>query len=184
MIDFDMYEDKKTKKDKMYLKTRMLHLFDEIERDTIQEVIKGLLELDRDKKKRPITLYICSPGGSVEAGFALIDVLEKCKCTVKTVALGEICSMAPAIFVVGKKGHRYIGKRAQVMFHPVTTGYHDYIKFAESRIKNGRKVEEMYDRLILEKTKIPKEVYQEAKDKELWLGSQEAIKYGIADHIL
>jgi ATP-dependent Clp protease protease subunit len=156
---------------------RHIYLFDEIGPDSSEEFIKKLHYLEK-KSKKPITVFINSPGGGCADGFAVIDALLLSKCLIITVAIGEICSMAPGIFIAGKR--RYVTEHTFIMFHPITTYNSDYIQFAKSALKNAEKIEEMYDKYILERTKMPKRLLQSAKNKEVWLNSKEAIEYGIA----
>jgi ATP-dependent Clp protease protease subunit len=165
------------------LKARELYLFDEIAEVTMEILIEDLLLLDSDKDKRPITVFLNSPGGNIGDGFALIDIIKNASCPIRIVGVGEVASMASAIFVVGTKGLRLIGKNAYIMFHPIMTGNVDYIKFAKSRLKQTEELEELYDNIVLSHTGLPKEEYKKCKDTELWLKSKEVLEYGIADKL-
>lgn len=162
-------------------KHRELYLFDEVNSETVRTLIEEFRELDRDKKKRPIHLLMNSPGGDLSSGFALIDVILNSKCDVYTYAFGEICSMAPAIFVAGDK--RFITEHTYVMLHPVSGGAIDYVEFMKSRIKNIEAAEKMYDDYFMARVQLPKKLYDKAKYTELWLTSQEALKYKIATDV-
>ena len=159
-------------------KDRTVYFFEEVTSQSANLLIESLLELDRDKKKRPITMYICSPGGDCGSGFAIIDIIHTLRCPVRAVAVGEICSMAPAIFVACKE--RLITPHTYVMLHPVSTYSSDYVQFAKSRLKQAEDLEEIYDSYFFKRTSIPKDVYNKCKNSELWLTAAEAIKYGIA----
>lgn len=163
-------------------KSRTLFIFEDINKDTSRKFIEKILELDIDKKKRPIKIYLCSPGGSCAYGFAMIDAITRCKCKTIGIATGEVCSMSPAIYVACDE--RKITGHTFIMLHPEYTGFSDYIEFAKSRLKNAEEVEKMYDEYFLSRTKIPKKKYDEAKNKELWLTVNEAIKYGIAHKVI
>jgi len=170
-------KNKKQRRDK----SRVLHLFKEINSESVEKIIMRLLELDRDRKRRPITIYINSPGGFTGDGWALVDVMEKCRCSIKTIGVGEICSMALPILLAGTQGRRYISKRAFVMIHPVSIGTNDYVSFVKSRILNAEQYEKLYDDYVLDRSDLPKKILEEAKAKEKWLTAKEAIKYGLAD---
>ena len=157
---------------------RHIYLFDEIGPESAEGFIKKLHYFEK-KSKGPITVFINSPGGGCADGFAIIDAILTSKNLIITVAIGEICSMAPGVFIAGKK--RYITKNTFVMFHPITTYSSDYISFAKSALKNAEKIEEVYDKYVLERTKMPKRLLQSAKNKEVWLNAKEAIEYGIAN---
>lgn len=163
-------------------RSRELYLFSEINAETVQDLVKNLRELDKDRAKRPIHLLLHSPGGEMSSGFALIDTILQCRCPVYTYALGEICSMAPAIFVTGKK--RFIAAHTYVMLHPCSIGAVDYTEFAKSRIRNAEAAEKMFDAYFLTRTKMPKKLYMQSKYKEIWLTPEETIKYGIATELV
>lgn len=156
---------------------RHIYLFDEIGPESSEELIRKLHYLEK-KSNKPITVFINSPGGGCADGFAIIDALLLSKCLIITVAIGEICSMAPGVFIAGKK--RYVTEHTLIMFHPITTYSSDYISFAKSALKNAEKIEAVYDKYILDRTKFPKRLLQSAKNKEVWLTAKEAIDYGIA----
>lgn len=177
-----MTKRKKQKKRKTTkTKSRILHLFKEINSESVEKIITKLLELDRSKKRKPITIYIHSPGGEIGAGFALIDIMEKCKCPIKTIAVGEVASMAVPIFLAGTMGQRYISKHTFLMLHPGSTGASDYISFAKSRILNAEELEKMYDDYVVSRSNIPRRILVEAKNKEKYLTAEECLKYGLAD---
>jgi len=167
---------------------RFIYLFDAIKEESCMEVVKGLIDLEMDNGHRkskdnlPITLVINSPGGYCCDGFAIADTLLRLACPTTSIALGEICSMAPLIYVCANT--RYITSNAWVMLHPVSTGANDYIEFAKSRMAQAEKIEEVYDKLFIERTNIPSNIYYQAKQKELWLNAEECVKYGIAHKIL
>jgi ATP-dependent Clp protease protease subunit len=176
----DPWEERERKKNTRTV-GRNIYLFGEIEEDMIDDVIQAIHRLTNKNSKKPIKLFINSPGGDVSTGLALLDAVLNSKVPIYTIALGEVCSMASPIFIAGKKGHRYIAKHSQIMFHPITTGTHDYIKFAQARLKNSAELEKMYDKFILTNTKIPKEIYSKSKSEELYLNAEKCLKYKIAD---
>jgi len=165
-------------------KSRVLHLFKVINSESVEKIITRLLELDRDRKRRPITIYINSGGGECSAGFALIDIMEKCKCPIKTIAIGEVASMAVPIFLAGTQGRRYISKHTFLMIHPLHLGTRDYLSFTKSRILNAEELEKLYDDYVINRSNLPKKIIDKAKTKEIWLNAKECLKYGLADREL
>jgi len=163
-------------------RNRTVYLFRDIDEDSSQEIIEELEELDTDKKKRPITIRISSPGGLCSYGFAVVDTIEKLKCPTKAVAMGDVCSMAPLVFVACDE--RIIYKHSFIMLHPVFGGAEGDPRFMLSRVKNTAQSEKMYDDYFLSKTTMPKRTYMKHRTKELWLTAEEAVKYGIAHKIL
>jgi ATP-dependent Clp protease protease subunit len=164
------------------LERREIFLMDEIDCASVGDAIEDILFLEAKDKEKPITLYLSSPGGSVGDGFALIDVMLTCKCSIKVIAIGEIASMASAIYIVGTKGLRLIGKNAWIMFHPISQDMReDYVKFQKSRVLQAEDLQKQYEEIVFKHTEIPKDIYNKSRDAELWLPAAEAIKYKIAD---
>jgi len=163
-------------------RSRIVYLFDEINEETSLDVVSELMEMDTDKKRRPIRIFISSPGGDCGYGFAIIDVLINLTCPTIGIGVGDLCSMAPAILIACTS--RCMTEHAQIMLHPITVGTGDYVKFAKSRVMNAETVEKMYDEFFLKRTSIPKKFYMRAKDKELWLSADEALKYGIIQKVI
>lgn len=159
-------------------------LFDVINSKSSKKVIASLLQATSNLELPEITMIICSPGGGMEPGFAIIDTMMAISNTkpITTIAMGELCSMAPAIFLAGTK--RFIGKHTNVLFHPPTHGVRDYVRFTRDRVKNAENIEKMYDKFVMSRMNMPKKVYEKAKVGELWLSAKESIKYGIAHSIL
>lgn len=177
-----MTRNKKQKKRKTTKsKSRILHLFKEINSENVEKIVTKLLELDKDRKRRSITIYVNSGGGSTDAGWALVDIMEKCKCPIKTIGVGEICSMAVPILLAGTIGRRYISKRAFIMIHSISVDASDYLEHAKSRILNAEQIEKIYDDYLLDRSNLPKKIIDNAKSKEVWLNSKECLKYGLAD---
>lgn len=165
------------------IESRTLYLFGEMCWDNTQELIEDLLYLDYINNKKPIYFYINSVGGSVDDGFALIDIMLSLKSPIITIAIGSVCSMASSIFICGTQGHRLISKNTWIMFHPIATDVgSDYVKFQKSRVNQAEQLEKQYDEIILTRTKIPVEEYNKAKNTELWLSAESALAYKIADN--
>ena len=182
-VSKNQYNSIESELHKNRLKQRNIYLFSEIDDIVLENVILDLFYLD-SINHNPINIYINSPGGVTSDGFAIIDVLKRLKSPIRTIGLGEVCSMACAIFVVGTKGLREIGENTWFMFHPITSGMkEDYVKFQKSRILQAEELEKQYDKIILKHTNIPEDVYKKAKDTELWLPAKKVLEYQIADKI-
>ena len=155
-------------------------MFTDINPKTTREFMIRFLDLQR-RAKTPINVFLNTPGGECSHGFAMADVMMRAKNTIRTIAMGEICSMGPFIFLAGTKGYRYITKNAFIMFHPLSVGSSDYLEFVKARLRNADQIEKIYDDFILSRCKIPRKVFEKCKSTELWLTAKQAIEYGIAD---
>ncbi len=133
--------------------------------------------------KEDICLVIQSPGGSVSAGYAILDTMFTCGCDIITVAMGEACSMGAVLASSGTKGKRYIGKNADMMIHQVLSGASGQASDLLRTVSYIQKVNKKLHTLLSENTGQDYEKICADCDRDFHLDSQEAIEYGLADHI-
>ena len=168
------------------LENRIIFLEDEINGETVSDVISQIVLLGAEDNAKPVTLIINSPGGSIRDGLVLIDVMKSAPFPVKTVSLGIAASMAGVILAAGTKGYRYITPNSWVMLHqPLISG--------GLPSSNCSQVEEVAKSLVESKEKINtllseltgKSVKQVAQltDKDSYLKAEEALSHGLVDKI-
>lgn len=163
------------------LKERQLFLFGEINNKEAKSLIREIIALDKIEHK-PIALYINSPGGNVDSGFAIIDTIRGILSPVLTVIVGEACSMAGLISVAGDV--RLMSKHAIWMAHEMTAGDYDYVTKIKDRTKFFEVLEEKTQDYLKEQTKLTSKDLKKAQVGELWLGAKECLEKGIVGHIV
>ncbi len=132
----------------------------------------------------PIKILIYSPGGSVDAGFAMCDVMGMIKSPIITVGIG-LQSMATTVFMMGSPGKRFLFPHARVMLHlpyGMMRGDEKDMAIASKQmtiIKN-----EIIDLLIQQGIKRSKKQLLKDIDREHWLNAEESLSYGIGDSII
>lgn len=102
------------------LDQRELELMTSVDAESCAVVIRGLLHLQRQDPTMPITLYINSPGGEVQSGLALYDVMQAVSCPIRTVCLGMAASMGALLFIAGDE--REILPHSRIMIHDPLIG--------------------------------------------------------------
>ncbi|MBR5974586.1 MAG: ATP-dependent Clp protease proteolytic subunit [Clostridiales bacterium] len=165
------------------LSNRRIYLCGEIEDMCATNIISQMHVLE-DMSSDPITLFINSPGGSVSAGFAIIDAMEESPCIVSTCCYGLAASMAAVILASGDSGERLIGKHAEVMIHqPIggVKGQASEISRVCDHILNTR---EKLARHLSEHTGKGMKTLLKDMDRDYWLSAVEAKKYGLVDRII
>ena len=139
----------------------------------------------RANPKKPITLQINSPGGSVFHGLALYDTLRtlsKQGHTITTVARGYAASMGSLLFLAGDV--RLIGAEAMVMFHNLSAGTGGDLYTMEDDVKFFKKLNKRLDSIVTKRTKITsEELHEQTRKRDWWIGSREAIKLGVAHEV-
>lgn len=169
-----------------HLNNRELLCIGEINTDMAMSLISQLRYLAAKDADHAITMYINSPGGSVDAGLAIIDAMRGVKCPVHTVNVATAASMAALVFMCGARGHRYAFPHATVMCHdPLIPGGLGgsalSIYDASQRLMQKR---ESLAGIIAECTgKTLEEVYA-ITAKDTYFSAEEAVEWGICDSIL
>ena len=165
------------------LKDRIIILNGEINDNTANIVVAELLYLD-SLNSDDISLYINSPGGSITSGMAIYDTMNFIKSNVSTICVGIAASMAAFILVSGEKGKRYILPNAEVMIHQPLGGIQGQateIKIAAERIL---KLKKKLNSILSKKTGKSIEIIDADTERDYYMNSEEALKYGIVDKIL
>ena len=130
-----------------------------------------------------ITLWIMSPGGSVSAGSAILDTMKVCKCDIRTIVMGYAASMAAVIASSGTKGKRFIGANAEMMIHQALGGFSGQ---TADILRTAQHIEKINNRLygiLASNTGVSIEKIAVDCDRDYHLNADEAIEYGLADHI-
>ena len=165
------------------LKDRIIFLSDEINDTNANIVISELIYLDSISHD-DISLYINSPGGSITSGMAIYDAMNFIKSDVATIGVGISASMAAFLLSSGTKGKRYILPNAEVMIHQPLGGANGQateIKIAAERIL---KLKKKLNKILAENTNQSIERIENDTERDYFLSSEEALKYGIVDKIL
>lgn len=160
---------------------------DEVSSETVKPVIEWILYENyvNKKKKKELLLMICSPGGDLEAAFALIDVMHNSQIPIKTIGLGQIGSSGLLIFMAGTKGRRTLTPNTSILSHQFswyTEGkVHElFATMRELELTQLRMIEH-YRKCTGADDKTIKEYLLPAQDK--WLSAEEALKLNICDNI-
>lgn len=131
-----------------------------------------------------ITVFIDSAGGDVSAGLSIIDAILSAKRDVTCICVGKAYSMASLLLMVGTAGKRYVYPHARVMIHePYTGGVGGTASNIRERADELLSVQNILVDLIARHTGHDKEEVEKAMSYDHFFTAQEAIEYGIADHV-
>lgn len=165
------------------LKDRIIILNGEINDDSSNIVVAQLLYLD-SLNNEDISIYINSPGGSITSGMAIYDTMNFVKSDVSTICIGMSASMAAFILACGTKGKRYILPNSEVMIHqPLggTQGQASDIKIATDRIM---KLKNRINSILAKQTGQSLKKITSDTERDYFMNSNEALKYGLVDKII
>ena len=167
------------------LSERKLFLEGEITAESACEFVRAIMMLSGEDSRKPIDVYINSPGGEVNAGLMIYDTLKGMKTEVNLHCIGMAASMAAIIMAGGEKGHRYILPHSRMMIHePLIAGgvggsATSIKRTAESILETKRITVEL---LAKDTGRTDKEV-EEAIAFDNYMNAEEAVAFGLCDSI-
>ena len=165
------------------LTDRIVIVEGEINAEMAISVIAQLRYLESENKDKPITMFIQSPGGEVNAGWSIVDTMKNLKCPIHTVAMGMTASMAVTIFLNGKKGERTVYEHTELLIHQPSGGCKGQVSDMEINVKHSIKTKERLAKEYSDLTDIPLDKMIEMMDRDTILDAKEAKKLGLADKI-
>lgn len=165
------------------LKERIVFLGGPIDDYTANLVIAQLLFLEAEDPKKDVFLYINSPGGSVSAGLAILDTMNYVKPDIATVCVGIAASAAAVILSAGKKGKRFTLPNSEVMIHQVMGGVEGQATDIAIAAKHILRTKENLNKILAKNTGKTFAQVEADAERDYWMTSDEAKKYGIIDDI-
>jgi ATP-dependent Clp protease protease subunit len=166
------------------LNERIIFLGGPIDDHVANLVIAQLLYLDHIDPKKDIYLYINSPGGSVTAGLAMIDTMNFIKSDVSTICIGIAASMGALILSSGEKGKRFSLPNSEVMIHQVMGGTEGQASDIAINAKHILRTKDTLNKILAANTNKKMDQVEKDSDRDYWMTSDEAKKYGIVDGII
>jgi ATP-dependent Clp protease protease subunit len=163
---------------------RVIFLGTEID-DSVSNIIQAqLLYLESIDEESPIQIYINSPGGSVYSGLGIYDTMQYIKPEVSTICTGLAASMAAVLLCAGSKGKRFALPHSRIMIHQPLGGAEGQASDIEITAKEiGKLKNELYEIISNHTGQTVKKVHADS-DRDYWMKSIEAKKYGMIDAIL
>ena len=167
------------------LKERIIFVHGPIDDSIASLVIAQLLFLEREDADKDIDMYVNSPGGSVTAGLAIYDTMQLIKPDVATICAGMAASMGSILLTGGAQGKRYALPYAKILIHQpwvqqVGGQATDIEIHARDLIATRRSLAGIYE----ETTKKPVDVILKDIERDYYMTAQEALDYGLVDHII
>ncbi|WGH25834.1 MAG: ATP-dependent Clp protease proteolytic subunit [Candidatus Shikimatogenerans bostrichidophilus] len=163
---------------------RIIFIGTEINSNIANIIQSQLLFLDSINSK-DINIYINSPGGDVYSGLGIYDTMQYINSDISTTCVGIAASMAAIILCSGKKGKRYCLKHSRIMIHqPIIQNINGQQSDIEIKVKEMKKLKkELYNIISLHTNNKIEKIEKDA-DRDYWMNSKKAKKYGMIDKIL
>ena len=178
------------------LKDRIIMLNGPVEDNMSNLIVAQMLFLESENSEKDISLYINSPGGAVTAGLAIYDTMQFIKCDVRTIVMGQACSMGSFLAQAGAPGKRVVLPESRTMIHRVSSGtrgtsgsiHVQELEFEDARrhFEESKKVNQRLTELYVRHNTADK-TYEELFETmkfDTFLTAQEAVENGFADKVM
>ena len=167
-----------------------LLFYGDVDRENTLEFVEKFKKLEIELLKKMaelvgyepmIRVHIMSEGGDVYAGLNMMNVLERSRVKVVTIAQGACCSAATFVLLGGKE--RRMGKNAYLLIHQISTEMWGSFNDLKHELKSTNKLMKMLKDMYLSKTKIPEAKFKSLMKKDIYLPPDKCLKYGIVSEI-
>jgi len=152
--------------------------------DNMSTVIQAQLMFLNSNSNEEIKMHIDSPGGSVKSGLSMVDVMDYIDCEIRTINTGMAASMGSVLLGAGTKGKRMSLRFSRTMLHQSSGGFRGNIQDAEIDWAEWQKINEVLFELLGEYCGKTAEQVKNDASRDLWLGANDALEYGIIDEIV
>jgi ATP-dependent Clp protease protease subunit len=165
------------------LKTRTILIAGTINKELAEKTIRQLLLME-EMNGEPIRIFIDSPGGDADAGYAIFDMLRFVKPDIWTIGMGLVASAAAIIQLAAPKDRRVGLPNSHYLIHQPLSGIRGVATDIEIHAKELEKLRERINRLISEETGNPFNQVEKDTDRDYWMNAPEAVNYGLISRVI
>jgi ATP-dependent Clp protease protease subunit len=180
-------DDKKNGKSDEYmslmLKARTVLVNGQVDQELAQKVISQLLVLDAESHD-PIRVIITTPGGHVDSGYAIHDMMQFIESPVISIGAGWVASIGVPIFFGAPKGQRYSLPGTRYLIHQPSGGAGGQAADIRIEAQEILKIRKRINELISRETGQSEEQVAKDSERNFWMNAEEAVKYGLVDKII
>ena len=192
MTSIILNEDEKSKKtqdgpesfEEKFLKTRQIILSGEVNKELAEKIVKQLFIMEADSSEKPVYIYIDSPGGDVDSGFAIFDAIRFISCPVYIVGIGLIASAAALILLSVPKENRFGFENSRYLIHQPLSEMRGVATDVEIYAKEMENTRLVINKVISEQTGQSLEKVTQDTERDYWLSSLQACEYGLISKIV
>lgn len=164
--------------DEKLFKARTVTIFGDINERLARNITERLLALAAESNDL-ITIYISSPGGHVESGDVVYDIIKFIEPVVRVVGTGWVASAATTIYLAADKEHRFALPNTRFLVHQPSGGSRGSASDIKIQAEQIVKMKARINQLIASETGQPVERVAKDTDRDYWMSVDEAIEYGI-----
>jgi len=165
-----------------FLKTRTILLSGEINKESSERFIRQLLLLE-SLGSETVTVLIDSPGGDVDAGYAIFDMIRFVSVPVRIVGMGLVASAAALVLLAVPKDRRLGLPNSHYLIHQPLSGIRGVATEIEIHARELEKTRERVNKVISEETGQPADQVRKDTDRDFWMNADEAVSYGLISRV-
>lgn len=165
------------------METRTILLSGEVNKELAERVIRQLILLE-SQGDDPIRVFIDSPGGDADAGFAIFDMMRFVKPEVYTIGMGLVASAGALILLASPKDRRIALPNSHYLIHQPLSGIRGVATEIEIHAKELEKLRVKINKLISEETGRDISRVEQETDRDYWLNAEEAVEYGLVSRVV
>lgn len=169
--------------DKLYFQSRTVIVAGTINDKLAQRTVSHLLALAEDSDK-PINMLISSPGGHVESGDMIHDVIKFIKPVVRTIGSGWVASAGALIFVGAARENRFCLPNTRFLIHQPSGGIGGTTSDMMIQAEQLRRMRDRLNQIFADATGQPLERIEADTRRDFWLTTQEALDYGLVGKVI
>jgi len=165
------------------METRTILLSGEVNKELAERVIRQLVLLET-RGDEPIKVFIDSPGGDADAGYAIYDMLRFVKPEVYTIGMGLVASAGAIILLAAPNERRLALPNSHYLIHQPLSGIRGVATEIEIHARELEKLRAKVNKLISQETGRPIEKVEQETDRDYWMNAEEAKDYGLISRIV
>ena len=166
------------------LKERIIFMVGPVDDYSSNLIVAQLLFLESENPTKDISLYINSPGGSVTAGMSIYDTMQFVKPDISTLCIGQAASMGAILLCGGKKDKRFALPNSRVMIHQPLGSFQGQATDFDIQAKEILSIRARLNQILAKNTGQTIKKIESDTERDNFMTSDEALKYGIIDKIL
>ena len=166
------------------LKERIIFLGTAVNDEIASLIIAQMLFLEAEDPDKDITFYVNSPGGGVTAGLAIYDTMQYVRCDIATLCMGQAASMGALLLTAGTKGKRYALPNSRILIHQPMGGFQGQATDIDIHAQEILRMREDLNRILASHSGQNIRKIRKDTDRDYFMSSEEAKKYGIIDKVL
>ena len=191
MIFFGSDDDKEEKSQESgsevmntkFLKTRQILLSGEVNKALAEKIVRQLLVMEADSDQ-PIRIFIDSPGGDVDAGYAIFDMIRFGTAPVYCIGMGLVASAGALILLAADKSRRVAMPNSRYLIHQPLSGIKGVATDIEIHAQELEKIKAKINQVIAQETGKPLDQVAKDTDRDYWLSATEALDYGLVSTVV